>query len=72
MKEEMKEELKDKIDLDDDGNCLYCGQDCFNGEMCDEQQAGGFNCSHCNSRNVEPLDDEFECYDCGEIFKEKL
>lgn len=30
------------IDKDEDGNCLYCGQKCFRGEMCDEQQAGGF------------------------------
>jgi len=30
------------IDFADDGNCLYCGTDCFEGEMCDEQQAGGF------------------------------
>lgn len=30
-------------ELDDDGNCLYCGQKCFEGECCDEQQAGGFS-----------------------------
>jgi len=30
------------IDKDEDGNCLYCGTKCFRGEMCDEQQAGGF------------------------------
>jgi hypothetical protein len=28
---------------DDDGNCLYCGRKCWDGELCDEQQAGGFN-----------------------------
>jgi hypothetical protein len=31
------------IETDDDGNCIYCGQKCFEGQMCDEQQAGGFN-----------------------------
>ena len=36
-----KEELR--IKTDDEGNCIYCGQDCHHGEMCDEQQAGGFN-----------------------------
>jgi len=25
-----------------DGKCEYCGAKCFEGEMCDEQQAGGF------------------------------
>lgn len=30
------------IDKDEDGNCLYCGTMCFRGDMCDEQQAGGF------------------------------
>ena len=33
----------DDYEKDDDGNCKYCGQKCFEGEMCDEQQAGGFN-----------------------------
>jgi hypothetical protein len=35
----------EEFDTDDEGNCLYCGQDCFSGagQMCDEQQAGGFN-----------------------------
>jgi hypothetical protein len=33
----------DIIEKDDDGNCVYCGQKCWEGEMCDEQQAGGFN-----------------------------
>lgn len=33
----------DKIDRDGVGNCLYCGEKCWQGEMCDEQQAGGFN-----------------------------
>lgn len=32
-----------EYDLDDDGNCRYCGEKCFEGECCDEQQAGGFN-----------------------------
>jgi hypothetical protein len=35
--------IGDVIDKDDDGNCKYCGQKCWEGEMCDEQQAGGFN-----------------------------
>ena len=30
-------------DLDDDGFCTYCGCSCWEGEMCDEQQAGGFD-----------------------------
>jgi hypothetical protein len=34
---------EENCDKDDDGNCLYCGQKCWEGEMCDEQQAGGFN-----------------------------
>lgn len=33
----------DNIDKDDNGNCFYCGQKCWEGQMCDEQQAGGFN-----------------------------
>ena len=33
----------DEIDVDDKDNCIYCGQKCYEGEMCDEQQAGGFN-----------------------------
>ena len=33
----------DELDLDDDGNCKYCGEKCFEGQMCDEQQAGGFD-----------------------------
>jgi len=33
----------DRLDKDDEGNCLYCGQKCWQGDMCDEQQAGGFN-----------------------------
>jgi hypothetical protein len=32
----------EEIQKDDDGNCIYCGEKCFEGEMCDEQQAGGF------------------------------
>ena len=33
---------EDDCEKDDDGNCIYCGQKCWDGEMCDEQQAGGF------------------------------
>ena len=36
------EALTEKIKLDDEGRCEYCGEKCFDGEMCDEQQAGGF------------------------------
>jgi hypothetical protein len=32
-----------RVEKDSDGNCIYCGQKCYDGEMCDEQQAGGFN-----------------------------
>ena len=32
----------DTIEVDIDENCVYCGQKCWEGEMCDEQQAGGF------------------------------
>jgi len=28
--------------IDDNGNCIYCGERCFDGEGCDEQNAGGF------------------------------
>jgi hypothetical protein len=35
--------IADNLETDDDGNCVYCGGKCFEGEMCDEQQAGGFN-----------------------------
>jgi len=40
-----EEDLIGDIETDDDGNCLYCGQKCWanGGQMCDEQQAGGFN-----------------------------
>jgi hypothetical protein len=34
---------EDDCEKDDNGNCKYCGQKCWEGEMCDEQQAGGFN-----------------------------
>ena len=34
---------EEDMDLDENSNCLYCGERCFDGEMCDEQQAGGFN-----------------------------
>ena len=36
-------ECSDEIEMDEDENCIYCGNKCYNGEMCDEQQAGGFN-----------------------------
>jgi len=38
-------ELKADIDkqLDDDNKCVYCGQNCFEGQMCDEFAAGGFS-----------------------------
>lgn len=29
------------------------------------------SCTHCGSRNFERLDDEFECYNCGELFNER-
>ena len=32
----------DQVDRDEKGNCIYCGQKCWIGDMCDEQQAGGF------------------------------
>lgn len=38
-----KDDVWDEIDINADGNCLYCGQECWDGELCDEQQAGGFN-----------------------------
>ena len=25
------------------------------------------HCKHCNSKNINKLDNDFECYDCGEI-----
>lgn len=36
------DELEEEFETDDNGNCKYCGEDCSLGEMCDEQQAGGF------------------------------
>ena len=33
--------LDNDIAKDDDGNCLFCGDKCFEGEMCDEQQSVG-------------------------------
>jgi hypothetical protein len=35
----------EEIEKDENGNCVYCGQKCWKdgGQMCDEQQAGGFN-----------------------------
>ncbi len=35
-------EVNNEIKTDDDGNCVFCGAKCFEGEMCDEQQADGF------------------------------
>jgi len=32
----------DLIRIDDAKNCVYCGQRCYEGELCDEQQADGF------------------------------
>ena len=37
------EDVWDEMDIDADGNCQYCGKECWNGDLCDEQQAGGFN-----------------------------
>jgi hypothetical protein len=38
------EKMSDTIRKDDDGNCEFCGQECWKdgGQMCDEQQADGF------------------------------
>jgi hypothetical protein len=41
--EEDLEDGTEDMDKDDNGNCLYCGKKCWDGEMCDEQQAGGFS-----------------------------
>lgn len=32
-----------KIDVDHNDDCIYCGEKCYRGQMCDEQQAGGFD-----------------------------
>lgn len=32
----------ESVNVDREDNCIYCGQKCWLGEMCDEQQAGGF------------------------------
>jgi len=45
--------MPDEYETDDDGNCKYCGEKCWEGEMCDEQQAGGFN---------NPTEDEIDAY----------
>lgn len=37
------QDILDVINTDDNGNCIFCGEECFKGEMCDEQQADGFN-----------------------------
>jgi|JFJP01.1.fsa_nt_gi hypothetical protein len=34
---------------DDEGNCAFCGQKCWEGEMCDEQQGDGFQEPTCFS-----------------------
>jgi hypothetical protein len=31
-----------KVEVDGYGACIYCGMHCCEGQMCDEQQAGGF------------------------------
>jgi hypothetical protein len=41
--EDLIDEDDEEVEKDDDGNCKYCGQKCWEGQMCDEQQAGGFN-----------------------------
>ena len=32
-----------EMQIDDNQKCIFCGQECWDGELCDEQQAGGFN-----------------------------
>lgn len=49
---------EDNIEKDDDGNCKYCGQKCWKGEMCDEQQAGGFNEEDNDPRNFSDVEIE--------------
>ena len=41
--EEDLDDGTEDMNKDDNGNCQYCGQKCWEGQMCDEQQAGGFN-----------------------------
>jgi hypothetical protein len=36
-------DMFDDIETNDDEKCKYCGEECWNGDMCDEQRAGGFN-----------------------------
>jgi len=36
-------EREARWDKDEEGNCRYCGARCFDGEGCDEAQAGGFD-----------------------------
>lgn len=36
-----KKTRKPSLEIDSDGNCVYCGQKCFQGRMCDGQQTGG-------------------------------
>ena len=33
----------EEIKIDDKDNCIYCGLKCYEGQLCDEQQAGGFD-----------------------------
>ena len=68
----MCDEDLDDCETDDDGNCPYCGQKCWEGEMCDEQQAGGFNndeCPVCGSTDTRKDFDNPEtmrcCKTCG-------
>ena len=41
--EEDLEDGTEDMNKDDNGNCIYCGQKCWDGQMCDEQQSDGFN-----------------------------
>jgi hypothetical protein len=36
-------DMEVNIQLDDNGNCEFCGEKCWLGQGCDEQMAGGFN-----------------------------
>lgn len=49
---------EDDYERDDDENCKYCGQKCWKGQMCDEQQAGGFN----NVPKVKPTGNKFKVW----------
>lgn len=41
--EEFKKYTDKNKDIDDEGNCIYCGKQCYKGQGCDEYNAGGFN-----------------------------